>query len=108
MRIGWATYRPNQIEAGRVYTFTFWSPSGNTIPIDWVGIAQTYGLRIPPDCIGSCGWVPMHWCYLNEVPFGIRVLHNIHPDGIWPLGGQPQGPCTGILGRSYLPLTRSR
>lgn len=96
LRLGWASYRPAEIQANTTYTVTFISNPTGTYIDDFTEDVETYGIRIPPTCIRNCLWVPLSWC--SEAPGGntIRLFNNSNPDGILPLG-VPQGGCNTLL-----------
>ena len=100
LRLGWATYRPTAIQANTLYTVTFASDPTTTTIDPFVEDFETYGVRLPPSCIGSCLWFPISWCSIAPGGATLRLFNNSHPDGILPLG-IPQGGCNTLL---FLPM----
>ena len=102
-RIGWASYRPAEIQANTTYTVTVRSPS-TIATTDWSSLQETFGIRIPFTCLSNCIWIPITWC--DETVDGtasIQLRNNQHPDGIHPLG-DPQGPCYGLKPILFIPI----
>ena len=93
-RLGWASYRPAEIQANTLYTVTLISPP-TTITQNWSRLEENYGFRIPFGCTANCLWVPVAWCDVNEGGQSLLLRNNIHPAGIHPLGA-PQGDCNGL------------
>jgi len=102
-RLGWASYRPAEIRANTPYTVTIMSPP--TIATEnWTSMQETFGIRIPFNCLANCIWVPITWCDITDGGgASILLRHNIHPDGIHPLG-EPQGACYGLRPMIFLPF----
>ena len=100
LRIGWASYRPHQIQANTLYTVTFSSAPTDTAIDDGAEDIETYGIRLPSTCIGNCLWVPLSWCSIAAGGATLRLYNNNHPAGIHPLG-VPTGGCNSLL---FLPM----
>ena len=96
LRLGWASYRPHQIQANTRYTVTL-SSAVTASPIDeGAEDMETYGLRLPPTCVSGCLWLPLSWCSIAPGGATLRLFHNAHPAGIHPLG-VPLGGCNTLL-----------
>lgn len=100
LRVGWASYRPHQIQANTIYTVTFRSAPTDTPIDDWAEDVETYGIRLPSTCIGNCLWIPLSWCSIASGGATLSLFNNAHPDGIHPLG-VPFGGCNRLL---FLPM----
>lgn len=101
-RLGWASYRPHEIQADTTYTVTLTSPP-STIRENWASLQEVYGIRIPFGCVATCLWVPIRWCNVNEGGQSILLRQNFHPAGIHPLG-EPMGRCFGLRPVGFLPI----
>lgn len=101
-RLGWASYRPAEIQPNTTYTVTLFSPPTGVLQT-WARVQETYGFRIPFDCLANCWWVPIRWCWINEGEYSILLRPNQHPAGIHPLG-QPEGQCRGLAPAIFLPV----
>ena len=96
LRLGWASYRPHQIQANTRYTLTL-SSAVTASPIDdGAEAVETYGLRLPSTCVSGCLWVPLSWCSIAPGGATLRLFNNAHPAGIHPLG-VPLGGCNTLL-----------
>lgn len=93
VRIGWATYRPGEIQAGITYTVVIQAGPQNATLDPFAEDIETYGIRLPPRCIANCLWIPTTWCSIALGDQTLILYNNPHPAGIHPLGGQPLGTC---------------
>ncbi len=96
LRLGWATYRPHQIQANTRYTVTLSSAVTASSVDDGAEDVETYGLRLPSTCVSGCLWLPLSWCSIAPGGATLRLFNNSHPAGIHPLG-VPLGGCNTLL-----------
>lgn len=96
LRIGWATYRPSEIEPNVTYTVTLFSATTDASIDPFAEDFETYGIRFPPTCVARCAWFPTSWCSIAEGGDTLVLRNNPFPDGIHPLG-VPLGGCARPL-----------